>query len=157
MCYPTAAQNAKRLRTTYFTDGEVESVIKKPKSSKSIGPDGISMLLLKHLGSTGVSYLTKVLKLSMATLQIPDVCKVERVVLLLKPGKLANKGESYHSITLLSPVVKTLEALLHPICTHHLSLADHQHGFQKLHSTTTSLSVINSQIVHSLNQKPLCE
>ena len=112
-----------------FTDGEVQSVIKKAKSSKSIGPDGISMLMLKYLRTTGVSYLTKVLNLSMSTLQIPNVWKVGRVVPLLKPGKPANKGESYRPITLLFPVVKTLEALLLPTFTHHLSLADHQHGF----------------------------
>ncbi len=111
------------------------------------------MLMLKHLGSTGVSYLN----LSMATLQIPDVWKVGRMVPLLKPGKPANKGESYRPITLLSPVVKTLEALLLPTFTHPLSLAEHQHGFRKVHSTTTALSVINAQIVHGLNQKPHCE
>ncbi len=105
----------------------------------------------------GVNYLTKVLNLSMATLQIPDVWKVGRVVPLLKPGKPANKGESYRPITLLSPVVKTLEALLLPTFTHHLSLAEHQHGFRKVHSTTTALSVINAQIIHGLNQKPPCK
>ncbi len=75
---------------------------------------------------------------------------------LLKSGKPANKGESYRPIT-PSPVVKTLKALLLPTFTHHLSLADHQHGFRKVHSTTTALSVINAQIVHGLNQKPPCD
>lgn len=36
-----------------FTDGEVQSTINKAKSSQSICPDGISMLLLKHLGLDG--------------------------------------------------------------------------------------------------------
>ena len=65
-------RNAKRPHAT-FTDEEVQSVIKKAKSSKSIGPDEISMLMLKHLGSTGVRYLTKVQNLSLTTLQIPGV------------------------------------------------------------------------------------
>ncbi len=47
--------------------------------------------------------------------------------------------------------------MLLPTFTHHLSLAEHQHGFRKVHSTTTALSVINAQIVHGLNQKPPCE
>ena len=68
------------------------------------------MLMLKHLGSTEVSYLTKVLNLSMTTLQIPDVWKVAGVVPLLKLEKPANKGESYRPITFPS-------------------LADHQHNF----------------------------
>ncbi|XP_069965858.1 uncharacterized protein [Bactrocera oleae] len=92
-----------------FTDGEVQSAINKAKSSKPIGPDEIRMLMLKNLGSTGVSYLTNVLNLSMITLQIPEVWKVGRVDPLLKPGKPAHKGEYYRPITPLPPVVKTLE------------------------------------------------
>lgn len=56
-----------------LTDEEVQGVIKKAKSSTSIGQDGISMLMSKHLGSTGVKYLTKVLNLSLTTLHIPDM------------------------------------------------------------------------------------
>ena len=110
--------------TATFTNGEVQRVIKKVKS---IDLDGISMLTLKHLFWTGVS---KGLNLSMSTLYpILNVWKVGRMVPLLKPGKPANKGESYRPITL------TLGALLLSTFTHHLSLADHQHGFRKVHST----------------------
>ena len=92
--------------------------------------------MLKHLGWTGVSYLTKVLNLSMSTLQIPDVWKVGGGVALLKPRKPANKG-SYRPTTLLSPVVKTLEALILPTFTHHLSLAEHQHSESAQHHHST--------------------
>ena len=102
------------------------------------------MQILKHQESTGLSYLTKVLNLSLTTLQIPDMWKVGRGVSQLKPGKPVNKGESYRPITLLSPVVKTLKALLLPTFPHHLVLADHQHGLRKVHRTTTALSDINA-------------
>ena len=110
-----------------FTDEEVQSVINKAKSSKIIGLDGINMLMLQHLGSTCVSYLTEVFNLSLITLQISDVWKI---------GKVSD-----------SPVVKTLESLLLPTFTQQLSLADHERNFRKVHSTTTALSVINALII----------
>lgn len=67
--------------------------------------DGINMLMLKHLGSTGVNYLTKALNLSLNTLYIRDVRKIGRVVTLLKPRNSAKLGGSNRTITTLSPVV----------------------------------------------------
>lgn len=83
--------------------------------------------------------------------------KIERVVPQLKLAKIDNLGEYYRSITLFSPVVKTFEALLLTTFTHYLSLAEHQHGFRKVHRTTTTLSVKNAQITRGLNQKPPCD
>ena len=56
-----AALNAKSLCAP-FTNEEVRSVINKTKLS------GINMLMLKHRGSTGVSFRIKVLNLSLTTL-----------------------------------------------------------------------------------------
>ncbi len=54
---------------------------------------------------------------------------------LLKPGKPANKGPSYCPMSLLSPAVKILDALLLPAISEVVQLADHQHGFRKSFST----------------------
>ncbi len=66
---PSTAQNAKQLRA--FTAKEVQGVINMTKSSKSMNPDGINILMLKHLGSSAAKFLTKVLNLSKAILRIP--------------------------------------------------------------------------------------
>lgn len=84
----------------------------------------------KHLDSTGVNCLTKVLNLSLTTLCIPHMGKSGRLVSLLKLAKLANLMEYYRLITLPFAVVKTFEVLLLPTFTHCLSLADNQHGFR---------------------------
>ena len=55
-----------------FTVREVADVIHSAKLSKALGPDGISMLMLKHLGEPGVEYLAKTLNLSVASLIVPD-------------------------------------------------------------------------------------
>ena len=43
-----------------FTPAQTQEAIKKSKSSKSIGPDGISPIMLKHLGPLGIQYLTNI-------------------------------------------------------------------------------------------------
>lgn len=72
---------------------ELELAIKKVKSPKAIGPDGISVIMLKHLGQTGIQYLTKMFNLSLSEL-IPISGKWH---------------ESYHC----SNQVKTLMILIH--------------------------------------------
>ena len=140
-----------------FTMGDVAYVIRNAKSSKALGPDGISMCMLKQLDEPGVEYLTNVLNLSIATHVVPEAWTMGRVVPLLKPGKDASKGESYRPISLLSPVAKTLEALLLPSIRESYPVADHQHGFRKQHSTTTALHAISTHISRGLNQNRPCD
>ncbi|XP_058982740.1 probable RNA-directed DNA polymerase from transposon BS isoform X1 [Musca domestica] len=140
-----------------FTMGDVANVIRNAKSSKALGPDGISMVMLKQLDTPGVEYLTKVLNLSLATHIVPEIWKMGRVVPLLKPGKDASKGESYRPISLLSPVAKTLEALLLPSIRGSYAVANHQHGFRPQHSTTTALHAISTHISRGLNQNRPCD
>ena len=148
------SKNLKRdLQPLSFTSSEVEAIISKSKPSKALGPDGISMLMLKKLGAIGLGFLTKVLELSMSQLVIPDIWKVARIIPILKPDKSATNGESYRPISLLSPVAKVLESLLLPSLKQHFVLAPHQHGFRESYSTTTALQEITSKIANGLNQR----
>ena len=117
-----------------FTMGDVANVIRNAKSSKALGPDGISMVMLKQLDTSGVEYLTKILNLSPATHIVPETWKMGRVVSLLKPGKDASKGESYRPISLLSPVAKTLEALLLPSIRESYTVANHNSITRHFHT-----------------------
>ncbi|XP_073841483.1 uncharacterized protein [Musca autumnalis] len=141
------------LQPISFTSSEVERIISKSKPSKALGPDGISMVMLKKLGAVGLSYLTKVLELSISQLVIPDVWKVARIIPILKPDKSATNGESYRPISMLSPVAKVLESLLLPSLKQHFHLASHQHGFREAHSATTALQEITTKIANGLNQR----
>ena len=95
--------------------------------------------------------------LSMHILVISDIWKVARIIPILKPNKTAIIGESYRPISLLSPVVKILEALLFPAFKRHYSLSEHQHGFREDRSTTTALSEIKSIIANGLNKQRSCQ
>ena len=143
--------------TALFLTSEVERVIKDTKSSKACGPDGLSAIMLKHLGEKAIDFLTSLLNASIASSVIPDIWKVARIVPLPKPGKPAGEGSSYRPISLLSPVAKLLEKLVLPEVQASFAIPSSQHGFRKGHSTTTALLNLTSHIQAGLNKKKPCD
>ena len=132
---------------------QVSRAIKKSKSSKAIGPDGISPVMLKHIGPHGLKFLTNIYNNSISQAIIPTLWKTGRIIPLLKPGKSASEGKSYRPISLLSPAAKILESLLLPTISDSIQFAQHQHGFMKGRSTNTALHEISEHITKGLNIK----
>ena len=139
--------------STIFSSNQTQEAIKKAKASKALGPDGISTLHLKHLGPSGLSYLTAIFNLSTSTSQIPQIWKTSTIIPLLKPAKPAEESTSYRPVSLLCPGVKILERLLLPTLQEHLPIPDFQHGFRKKHSTVSALNELNQDISGGFNQK----
>ncbi|KAI5731922.1 hypothetical protein M8J77_018439 [Diaphorina citri] len=140
-----------------ITHEDTFKAIKSTKNSKAMGPDGISPIMLKHLGPESMKYLTSILNLSLTSLIIPDIWKVARIIPLPKPNKDVNESNSYRPISLLSPIAKLLELLLLPHINDNTTLEDHQHGFRKNRSTTTALHLVHEQISNGLNQERPCK
>ena len=113
--------------------------IKACKNSTAAGPNGLTPLHLKHLGSLGVRYLTRLFKLSVQAADIPAIWKCGHVVPIQKPNKPSDQGKSYRPISLLCPEVKVLERLNLHIMRASLSSSVSQHGFRGGHSTVTAL------------------
>ena len=136
-----------------ITETQTAKAIKAAKNSKAQGPDGISPIMLKHLGPNGIKYLTKIYNNVVNTATIPAIWKQSRIIALLKPGKPVDQGSSHRPISLLSPPAKILESILLPEITAAIDLPDHQHGFRKGRSTTTALNDISQHITTGLNMK----
>ena len=115
---------------TPFSDSDVINAIKASKNLSAAGPNGLTMLHLKHLGSKGIRYLTHLYNLSVRVADIPAIWKSARVVPVPKPGKPADQGTSYSPISLLCPEIKVLERLNLPFLRAFLSPSPSQHGFQ---------------------------
>ena len=137
-----------------FTPTQVKKAIQKSKSSKALGPDNISPIMLKNIGQNGINFLTELYNRCINTGIIPGIWKQGKIIPLLKPGKPADQGTSYRPISLLSPLAKILESLLLPSINDSIQLANHQHGFRKVRSTTTALQDIKTHITNGLNKKP---
>ena len=136
-----------------FTPQQTAEAIKACKASKAAGPDNISNLHLKHLGPIGISYLTKIFNLSIASCIIPDIWKNSVIIPLLKPGKDPQDSNSYRPVSLLCPAIKILERLLLPILTESLEIPVFQHGFRKNHSTVSALNDFNDQVASGFSKK----
>lgn len=136
-----------------FTLIEVTLAIKKARNSKATGPDGITMLHLKHLGQLGCTYLTRLYNWSLSQCRIPAIWKTSTIIPLLKPNKDPKQQKSYRPVSLLCPPVKVLEALLLPIITEHLPPAHHQHGFRPKRSTVSALLHLTNTIADGFNEK----
>ena len=140
-----------------FTSDQVAGVAARAKSSSAIGPTGVCMLHLKHLGPIALKYLAKLFTLSLAQCRIPSAWKGALIIPLIKPNKPADDPASYRPISLLCPMGKLLEKLLLPHLAQAMQLHPSQHGFRKLHSTATALSTIAELVKKGLNaKKPAC-
>ena len=135
------------------TTDQVIKAIKKAKNSKATGPDGISMIHMKHLGPKAIQLLTDTFNLSLKKSQIPAIWKSSIIIPLLKPGKPANESSSYRPISLLCPAIKILEKCILPVLQEHLRTATHQHGFKPRHSTVTALNELSTAIADGFNQR----
>ena len=135
-----------------FIAGLVQEAIKSSGNSTAVGPDKINILLLKHFGPIAINFLTALFNLSIANADVPSIWKMATIIPIPKPGKSPSEGASYRPISLLCPAVKILERLVLPYLTSHLDLADTQHGFRALRSTTTALLPLVDRIVRGFNQ-----
>jgi hypothetical protein len=95
-----------------FMAADITEAIQKSSNSTATGPDGLCSLHLKHLGQSGIAFLTDIFNLSVKDSVIPAIWKKVLVLPGLKPGKPADQGSSYRPISLISPVVKIFERLL---------------------------------------------
>ena len=84
----------------------VVQAIKARSNSKATGPDGLTMLHIKHLGPRGISFLTHLYTLSLKSANIPSIWKQTIIIAILKVGEPRYLGSSYRPFSLICPGVK---------------------------------------------------
>ena len=144
----------RRVDPSYRTFDErgVTGAIKNASSSTAQGPDGLTMLHLRHLGPHGLAFLTELFNLSVAGISIPAIWKYSVIIPIVKAGKLREQGCSYRTISLLCPAVKILELLFLPSIVEALGTCPSHHCFKPRHSTASALLPISAMVVFGFNQ-----
>ena len=123
-------KNLRRCqRGKSFEQFAIANTINNAKPSRAIGPDGLSMFMLNKLGEKALRFLFRLINIQPGD---------NRYLEGQKAFKPASKGKSYRPISLLSPVVKILVALLPPAFKRHFQLSEYQFGFREDHSITTA-------------------
>ena len=112
-----------------FTSDQVTSAIKSCRSSRSYGPDSLSIFPLKNLGPLATEHLTALYNESLKSCCLLSIWKSSLVIPIPKPCKDSSQGTSYRPISLICPAAKVLEVLILPSINEFISPAKDQHGF----------------------------
>ena len=145
-------KNMKKENIT-ITEEEVVKAIKSAPNKKSAGPDEVTTIHMKHLGSNAIKLLAKLYTESINQNIIPQVWKTAKIIPIPKPGKDKNLGPSYRPISLLSNIAKTFEKIILARIEPHLPQKSFQHGYKSKHSTTTALQHMTNIAAKGFNKK----
>ena len=143
--------------TDPFSMKELKDALKKVKTKKAPGPDGITEEMLKHLGACSRAVLHKIFNHSWMKGVVPAVWKEAIVIPVPKKGKDKKNPRSYRPISLLSCVGKLLERMVNRRLINHLEsnnvLSPTQTGYRKFRSTEDQLVYLAQNIKDAFQEK----
>lgn len=135
-----------------ITNEELVTVAKGLKAKKAPGPDGIPNVALKSAIQAFPNWFKAVMEKCLDEGNFPDQWKVQKLVLLPKPGKPPGDPSSYRPICLLDTLGKLLERIilnrLMKYTEGEHGLAEMQFGFRKGRSTVDAIR----QVVGKANE-----
>lgn len=129
-----------------ITNEELVAVAKGLKLNKAPGPDGIPNVALKAAILAFPDLFRVALQKCMDEGRFPDRWKIQKLVLLPKPGKVPGEPGSFRPICLLDTLGKLLERIilnrlmLYTEGEH--GLAPRQFGFRKGRSTVDAIRIV---------------
>ena len=136
---------------------ELDIALRKLKTRKSPGPDGITNEMLKYLGNTAVLKLLEIFNSSWESGTLAQVWREAIMIPVLKKGKDKKKAASYRPISLTSCVVKTLERIVNQRLLWYLEteniLVPEQAGFRHFHSTEDQVTHLSQEIEDAFQER----
>ena len=149
---PRVVSGAFRVKPA--TLSELSLALRRMSTSKAVGPDGVSLSVLRRCFSAVGPHLLHVINHSLITGRVPPIWKLATVVPLYKEGP-ATEPSNYRPISVLSVVGKLAEKvvcsqLLEYVTSHHI-LADSQYAYRPHHSTEHAVLDIVGHISNNMN------
>ena len=95
-----------------FTPKELESAIRKMKTRKAGGPDGIGSDYIKHLTERGKRQALEIFNYSWKEKWVPQQWRTALIIPIRKKGKSQDKVQSFRPIALLSNMGKLMKRLV---------------------------------------------
>lgn len=141
----------------YPTPEELLFYVKKLKTSKSPGNDGIRNILIKNLPSRGLKYLNSIICACMKLYYFPKVWRHGNVAAIRKPGKDPTDPRYYRPISLLCGFSKLLERVvlsrIEQVLDANEVLPEQQYGFRSGRSTTHQLKRMTAMVSEGLHHR----
>ena len=130
------------------------STLLSMKPSTATGVDGVSVTMLQTF-FPGIGFaVLDIVNSSLATGLVPPAWK-HAIITPIPKGRTANTPADTRPISILPGIMKIVERivqsqLIEYLDTHCLLSAE-QHGYRKLHSTETALSVITDRVLQAMD------
>ena len=131
------APNGVNISNVSFSPDSVKRAIKKMKSGKSSGPDGLSSIIFKQLSDSLALPLSLLIETFMSTSSVPNEWRAAHVVPVFKSGSSAQVA-NYRPISLTCIACKLMEKIINVNLLGYL----HQHKLiSKAQHDGTSLAI----------------
>lgn len=151
----TTTLNEKSIYLEPVTAAEIIDTINNLKDSNSVGPDDISIKVVKLCAQQIAEPLAHIINECFSEGTFPSFLKLSKIIPLYKKGD-RTKICNYRPIAILSVFSKIFEKLLAKRIKNFLEscniLSPNQHGFREQHSTITALINILDFIYKHLDQ-----
>ena len=127
------------LEVGWISKDEVRTAMKRMKSGKAVGPDGIPVEAWKCLGEMAVGLLTRLFNKILESERMPEEWRLSVLVPIFK-----NKGDvqscgNYRGIKLLSHTMKVWERVVEARLRGEVTICEQQYGFMPGKSTTDAM------------------
>ena len=127
------------LEVGWISKDEVRTAMKRMKSGKAVGPDGIPVEAWKCLGEMAVGLLTRLFNKILESERMPEEWRLSVLVPIFK-----NKGDvqscgNYRGIKLLSHTMKVWERVVEARLRGEVPICEQQYGFMPGKSTTDAM------------------
>ena len=140
-----------------FNIEELKSALRKLKSKKAPGSDGIHNDMLKHLGPSAQLFLLQIINQSWTQGKVPTQWKEAEIIPILKGGKPKEDPHSYRPISLVSCTGKVMERMINERLMYYLEsnniITNTQSGYRKYRNTEDQLAYLSQSIENAFQQK----
>lgn len=154
---PYGEEDEASAEARQVSNVELKAVAKKLKGNKAPGPDGIPNVALKSAVLAYPDMFRTVMQKCLEEGHFPDIWKVQKLVLLPKPGKPPGDPASFRPICLLDTLGKLLEKVILnrvvPFTEGERGLSQLQFGFRKEKSTVDAIRTVLEKAEKASKQK----
>lgn len=151
------SQNPPPSMMSPYSLKDLNSSIKKLKTKKAPGKDGVANEMIKNLGPIARQKLLDIINKSWNTGKLPDSWREAITIPIRKKGKDKTKKSSYRPISLLSCLCKVMERMVNTRLMAHLEennlLNNSQSAYRKNRSTEDQLVYLIQKIENAFQEK----